>query len=162
MRTDYFSRGKAVGPSRSTVPGSGLSGHAQRDAMARKLATLALRRTNQPGKFPRSGRASSRDAMARASTRYTHRYTPYDWCTGLYCCSLAVWPWLGWLVVFTVPLFIVLGDARPSLLSPCDTPCVERGTPSYCVCCCLVRAGSRRLRDTHTHLRPPAAFRFIP
>ena len=46
-----------------------------------------------------------------------------DWCTGLWCCSLAVWLWLGWFVggFDCAIVFVVLGDARPLLLSPCDT-----------------------------------------
>ena len=31
-----------------------------------------------------------------------------NWCTGLQCCSLAVWLWLGWLVVLIVPWFLSL------------------------------------------------------
>ena len=45
-----------------------------------------------------------------------------DWCTGLQC-LLAVWWWLGWFVggFDCAVVFVVRGDARPLLLSPCHT-----------------------------------------
>ena len=45
------------------------------------------------------------------------------WCTGLKCCSLAVWLWLCWFVggFDCAVVFVVLGDAGPLLLSPCNT-----------------------------------------
>ena len=51
------------------------------------------------------------------------------WCTGLWCCSLAVWLWLGWFVGdFDCAIdFVVLGDAGILLLSPCNT-CIRRLT----------------------------------
>ena len=45
------------------------------------------------------------------------------WCTGLSCCSLAVWAWRCWFIgaFDRAVVFVVLGDAGPSLLSPCKT-----------------------------------------
>ena len=45
------------------------------------------------------------------------------WCTGLSCCSLAVWVWRTWFVggFECAVVFFVLGDAGPLLLSPCHT-----------------------------------------
>ena len=45
------------------------------------------------------------------------------WCTGLKCCSSVVWVWLGWFVggFDCAVVFVVLGDAGPLLLSPCNT-----------------------------------------
>ena len=45
------------------------------------------------------------------------------WCTGLSCCSLAVWVWRCWFVggFDCAVVFVVLGDAGPLLLSPCNT-----------------------------------------
>ena len=45
------------------------------------------------------------------------------WCTGLLCCSLAVWVWLGWFFggFDCAVVFVVLGDAGPLLFSTCNT-----------------------------------------
>ena len=46
-----------------------------------------------------------------------------DLCTGLSRCSLAVWVWRCWFVggFDCAVVCVVLGDARPLLLSPCNT-----------------------------------------
>ena len=46
-----------------------------------------------------------------------------DWCTCLQCCLLAVWLWLGCFVggFDCAVVFVVIGDARPLLLSPRNT-----------------------------------------
>ena len=48
------------------------------------------------------------------------------WCTGLQCCSLAAWVWLGWFAggIDCAVVCVVLGDAAPLLRSPCNTPVV--------------------------------------